>query len=245
MSDHTTIPTKQCSKCGDVFPATTDYFTRDSKKKSGLQARCKNCDREYRIANRERQSTYYRQYRVENRERLSEYYREWRAANHEQRLEYDRKYNASNREKHREWIVANHERIAEYHREYRKRNPARDRVKSHNRRARKSNLRADFTIEQQRFALDYFNNCCAICGRQFYDLFGQRRLDFDHWIPLSDPKCPGTVASNMIPMCGGIDGCNTRKGARDPNEWVMSQFNKRKARDVLARIEDYFDLVRG
>jgi hypothetical protein len=35
--------TKHCPKCKKNFPATTDFFYRESRRKDGLQALCKQC----------------------------------------------------------------------------------------------------------------------------------------------------------------------------------------------------------
>ncbi len=45
---------KVCSVCGTEKPLHPDYFTRKRAAKSGLQARCKECDRKYVEQNRER-----------------------------------------------------------------------------------------------------------------------------------------------------------------------------------------------
>jgi len=109
---------------------------------------------------------------------------------------------------------------------------------------RQKAFRREFSKKQREFAIQYFNGCCATCGRQLYDLFGERKLHFDHWIPLTDPKCPGTVATNMVPLCGGIGGCNNSKHAADPHTWLRRRFGPRKAREIEARIETYFSIVR-
>lgn len=54
---------------------------------------------------------------------------------------------------------------------------------------------------------------CAYCGRR------AKRLTRDHFIPLIDPKCPGTVPWNIVPACVS---CNSSKGKRDPHEWFMA-----------------------
>ena len=35
--------TKECCKCGTVYPATSWYFGKDKRGKLGLLGRCKNC----------------------------------------------------------------------------------------------------------------------------------------------------------------------------------------------------------
>lgn len=36
--------TKQCSKCKDHLPATTEFFRDDTRNKDGFQSRCKECE---------------------------------------------------------------------------------------------------------------------------------------------------------------------------------------------------------
>lgn len=69
---------KTCTKCGELKPATTDYFSRDSTRRDGLQGWCKPCmnnqSRKWHRDNPE----YKRQYRQENLENVREYFREYR-----------------------------------------------------------------------------------------------------------------------------------------------------------------------
>jgi hypothetical protein len=67
----------------------------------------------------------------------------------------------------------------------------------------------------------------------------------DHWIPLSSPGCPGTVATNMVPLCHGIGGCNNSKCDRDPQGWLLEKFGERKALEILERIPAYFRQLKG
>jgi hypothetical protein len=39
------IPTKQCTQCQSVFPATLEFFSKDSNRKGGLNCYCKLCTR--------------------------------------------------------------------------------------------------------------------------------------------------------------------------------------------------------
>jgi hypothetical protein len=119
----------------------------------------------------------------------------------------------------------------------------RGRISVRNRRARKRGLPNTFTIEQWEQALNYFDGCCAICGRQLNDMFGEFKAAADHWIPLSyqGDDNPGTVATNIIPLCQGLNGCNNRKNNTMPNEWLKREFGKRKAKKIMIRIQEYFD----
>lgn len=126
---------------------------------------------------------------------------------------------------------------------YRKRHPDKVRIREQNRRARQNALPAGLTSDEWNFALEYFEHQCAVCGRPagFWHTLAQ-----DHWIPItSDRKDnPGTVASNVIPLCHGFDGCNNSKHNHDPHEWLVSVYGKRKANQINKRIEAYFIIVR-
>ncbi|MCC6615534.1 MAG: hypothetical protein IT320_18820 [Anaerolineae bacterium] len=221
MIDSSTLPEKRCTKCGETYPATAEYFNRDKRHRDGLHSWCKQCSREGSRA-----------YHAANAERVRENKRNWREANPER-----------HRENNRVWRNANLERQRERNRVWYAANPEHARAISHNREARKRGLPSTFTAEQARFALDYFHNSCAYCGRQFHDLFNERTLAFDHFIPLASPDCPGTTAGNMLPVRHGVDGCNTSKGARDPEVWLIEHFGKRKACEIKAHILSYFEIV--
>lgn len=133
-----------------------------------------------------------------------------------------------------------------YHRELYANDPkyrARNRIHAHLRRARKNDLPATFTAEQWEQSLNYFNGCCAVCGRQLNSLFGDYKAHQDHWIPVSyeGDDNPGTVATNMIPLC---KPCNLSKAASMPEDWLAQNFSKRKSRDILARVQTYFNSVK-
>ncbi|MDQ7034342.1 MAG: hypothetical protein Q9P01_05755 [Anaerolineae bacterium] len=59
---------------------------------------------------------------------------------------------------------------------------------------------------------------------------------------MSNTDCPGTVVENMICLCSS---CNLSKNATLPDEWLNRKYGKRKAKQILERIEDYFDWVRN
>lgn len=95
--------------------------------------------------------------------------------------------------------------------------------------------------------LDYFNHCCAVCGRPA-GLW--HFLANDHWIALTDPRPdnPGTVPWNIVPLCharkDGEGCCNNSKSNLIAEDWLLKQYSKRKAGEILKRINAYFEWVK-
>lgn len=106
--------------------------------------------------------------------------------------------------------------------------------------ARKRSLPIAFSNSDWEDALDYWGYQCAICGRPrgLWHTLAQ-----DHWIPLSDPRCPGTLPTNILPLCHGEGGCNNSKGNKDPIRWLEERLGKRRAAQKLAQIQAYFTWV--
>jgi hypothetical protein len=99
--------------------------------------------------------------------------------------------------------------------------------------------------------LHYWNFACAVCGREesFWHV-----LALDHWIPLSNPACPGTTPLNIIPLCHtrkkgagkqlhGV-ACNNEKHDANPVLWLTAKLGPRKAKAKLSEIATYFALVK-
>ncbi len=144
----------------------------------------------------------------------------------------------------RQYARDNREHYNKYHAEYRKANHEKrakqDLIDQAIRRERKRKLVKDFTPSDWQRALNYFNGCCAVCGRPLADLFGTRTASYDHWIPVVSPDCPGTIPTNIVPLCSGLDGCNQSKGSKIADEWLVEKFGKRKAAQILKRVNAYF-----
>lgn len=82
---------RRCTRCGEEYPATAEYFHRDRKTKVGLVSRCKSCQREYS-----------RLYHEQNREKFRERQRCYRKQNPEKDRELQRRYRKQNLIKARE-----------------------------------------------------------------------------------------------------------------------------------------------
>lgn len=237
--------TKTCTKCGQAFPATTEYFARSSSKKDGLQCWCKACKAAHFQKNKERILQKQREYYLENHDEILEKQREYNRVNKEARSKARRAYYEANKETMNEnsriYTIKNREKTAKYQREYRieyaKKNPDFNRVKLSRRRARIRKLPHTFTAQQWLACLEYFNYCCAVCGNQLRDLFNTIEPHADHWIPINSEQCPGTTPDNMICLCSD---CNHRKHAKDPDVWLKEQYGTRKANIILQRIQAYF-----
>ena len=232
MSDSTT-PMKRCPKCGVEKPATPEYFTRAKVRKGGLHPYCKDCkresDAEWRKNNPEKDSAYKRKWDENNRDKKDAYRKEYYRENREWYLEYSRQYNETNKERRDEQI-----------RQWQKDNPEKVRAIYHRYIARKRGLPNTFTSEQWKYCLEYHHYCCAVCGCQLRDLFGNVEPQADHWIALSNPDCPGTVATNMICLC---NSCNVTKSDIVPHIWLERKYGKRKAQEILQRIQVYFSSI--
>ena len=284
MDNHTSeVPQKRCTKCGNEYPATNEYFRKHKRQKDGLYSQCLKCTRaeakspehlarsrayyqrpdvqererkrkqspEHKAKEREYKRTpeYLERQRERDRQRASDPKRMAWQQEYNQRPEVQSRIHARNnspekREWSREYQRARRQKpeINQQEREYKARPEVREmyRVHTQKRRAAQRGLPHSLTTEDKRRALEYFNGCCAVCGRQLNNLLGTHRASFDHWwIPQS--KGGGLTPDNIVPLCYGQDGCNNSKSNRDPIEWLTDKFGKRKAAQILKRIQDYFD----
>ncbi len=146
----------------------------------------------------------------------------------------------------RKYREANPGKVRGATRKWQTANPGKVRGATRKWRTGKAKLPCNFSVWKERRAYDYFNGCCAVCKRQLNDLFDTHNKSMDHWIAVTDqrPDNPGTVATNMIPLCHGVGGCNNRKNDKDAREWLVQEYGTRNARVIIARVEQYFDWVR-
>lgn len=253
---------RSCWSCSAVYPLTSDNFPPSEKSEIGRL--CVQC-----FLNRigEKQQVLLRTAIKAKGYKCCANCNEWKPFNEfhrnsQQADDYNTRckdcvkvYQQENHEriiaKTREWQKANPEKVSSHVSRWQKANPEKakklQRIAAMKRRTRKEGLPSGLTIQDWQRALDYFNGYCAVCGRQLKDLFGTHTAAADHWIPITYEGAdnPGTVATNIVPLCHGIDGCNNHKSAKLPDVWLKEQFGTRKANIILKRVEDYFEWVRN
>lgn len=243
-----TIDTRTCTKCGESFPATTEYFYAQKDAKGGLQSQCKLCRRKgvraYQQINKDKIRDYHRTYQQLNKDDLENKKRIYRQANQDKIREYKREYYQANKDKHRiryrKYRQINRDKLREKDREYQQKNLEKRRINALRYRARKRQLPDTFTEQQWIACLEYHHYCCAVCGKQLRDLLGEVEPHADHWIPLNNENCPGTVATNMVCLC---NSCNISKNDTMPDLWLNQKYGTRKANEVLSRIRNYFKSI--
>ena len=121
--DSTTL--KRCTKCGELKPATREYFS--ARGSANLRRTCKKCESDYRAANRERYSANNKAWREANRERKAASNKTWyeanRNANREHKAAVVKAWREANHERFmatkKAWREANREHIAETRKAYR------------------------------------------------------------------------------------------------------------------------------
>lgn len=108
MSDSdSSIPLKKCAKCGALFPATLEYFSRAyGREKDGLICYCKQCKRRMQT-----------EYRHANPDKVSQSKQAWERANPDKKKASAHRYYLAHRadvlRKCRERRLANPEKFAE------------------------------------------------------------------------------------------------------------------------------------
>lgn len=220
---------KICGNCGEAFPATTEFFKANKRGRFGLDGWCKKCsqryDRQYRLDNYEKIRARDREYKSKNKSRIYSVNRKYYLENTEKVLEMCRQYRRKNPDKVRQHLQ-----------KWRTENPERNLLINQRRETRKRDLPHNLTEDEWRYAITYWNNHCAYCGER------QERLTLDHYIPLNDSNCPGTIATNCIPACRF---CNSSKSDLEALYWMTWRFGEEHAKTVQARIMAYFESLKS
>lgn len=217
---------KACSCCGEVKPATHEYFHRCKTGRDGLRCDCKDCIREkhkkydtsaaakrWRKENPEEYRQYQREWKKKNRKKISEYNRRWRTENPEKAKYFSRRWKKNNPEKVREnaarWRKNNPEKVREYRKKSMAINPEKRRAKRHKRRARERGATGKHSAADIKTIYRRQKGRCYWC---LISLNGEYHVD--HRIPLA--RGGSNDASNLVISC---PECNMKKGDKMPHEW--------------------------
>jgi hypothetical protein len=222
----------KCSRCGHEKPI--QLFRTANYLKAGFKQPCQECHkangRAYAATHRPeakiRSAAWVKANPTKQRNRVAI----WRAKNPQKARDYPNKARAADPQKARDQVNARHAA-----------NPMIARTIKIRRRARQRNLPDTFTMNDHAFMLQYWHHTCAICGNEEGFFW---TLALDHVIPLSSPICPGTIATNMLPLCHGTGGCNNSKHSKDMHTWLLSRYSVKKVRQIEKAIAVYFDVVR-
>lgn len=78
---------KKCNKCGEIKPATKEYFYAEAKGKYGLRPECKTC-----------KDAMTKNWRMKNHKKIASQMKEWRVKNRDYYKKYRKEYYGKNRD---------------------------------------------------------------------------------------------------------------------------------------------------
>ncbi len=181
---------------------------------------------------RARKRRYYEKHRDRERQKMRDYY----ASDKERARIKKQEWYYADPEKPRS-ISRNWYQLNKYHAkkssdQWRQKNPQRVFLITQRRRARKLNLPNTLTLNEWKKTLAHWDIHCSYCGQK------PDKITLDHYVPLSHPACPGTIASNCVPAC---KSCNSSKGDAEAFYWMRWKFGEAQAIKIQAQILAYFD----
>ena len=201
------------------------YFTGKPCKKGHFSERkvstrqCRECDREWRSINSETLSEGKRKWFSDNREKHLERLRNYGRENPEKMRDNLRKWRLANPEKKRaegrEYYRKNSEKMLEYGRKWSRENPEKVRARVHRRRARKCAALGSHTAQDILDIYKMQNGKCAYC---FIKLNGKYEIDHHVSLKRGGTNNPDNLRITCTVKYG--NGCNQRKGARDPLDFA-------------------------
>jgi 5-methylcytosine-specific restriction endonuclease McrA len=213
---------KTCTKCKAIKPFAD--FSKNRNTKDGFQGQCKECNRLYQQANRERISTRDKQRRLVDGDKMRAQSRANYAKHRKKRLEYGAKKYKENRHQYlaydrarypliaerkraqaKAWREANPERYKAQMDSWRERNLDKHNENARKRRARVRNAKTGLITDREIKRL--LSAPCAYCG-------AIREITIDHVVPLA--RGGDHTIGNFLPAC---KSCNSRKKDSFITEW--------------------------
>lgn len=222
---------KKCTKCGDPFPRTSQYFQKDKGYKDGLTAQCKTCTakrmEKYNKKNKEKIASNKKEYYIKNKDAITERNLLYVKKNKLAIAERNRMYRLNNidtyTQKDRLYYQNNRDSVIRSVMLYRRNNRENHRISDHKRKARIRKLPCTLTVEQWEQCKSYFEDKCAYCGKKSV-------LTHDHFVPLS--KGGEYTKDNVMPSCRS---CNSSKGQKEFTKWFSMQeyYTKERHEKIL------------
>lgn len=208
---------KRCSRCGQNFPETAEYFQYFDKKRGILRPECKVCssvDGRKRYA--ENQEIYLgraAEYRRRNNEVIRERDRYRRDRDRGKRAVWNRRWRQHNRERKNElgrlWRANNPQAARSSTRRYRQRHSEKERARNQRRKAERRAVEGQYTAEDLHELWRLQEGQCAYCGN---DLNGEYHVDHVHPISRGGTNWP----ENLVLAC---PKCNETKHDKLVDEW--------------------------
>jgi 5-methylcytosine-specific restriction endonuclease McrA len=188
---------KVCSQCKEW--KVYEKFGIKNSEKDGHRASCKECQKRYKQANKDRITKYQKEYFQKNKENAREYYRKYYHSNKEKYGKYrskeiiserNKRYYRATAEKHAEWSKeyyrVNKEKIIKYQQEYQSKPENRKKISERVRKysqtekgkataykkrikRRSSEHHVKFTPHDRSQLLERDNWTCQLCGIKVHD----------------------------------------------------------------------------
>lgn len=230
---------KRCTKCGNEYPLTAEFWHKSGDSVDGFKARCRSCrnqdNRAYEARNYEKVSERKRLWQKNNPDKTNATSLRWARANPEKRKAIDARYYLNNKDKVRdrgrlyaqnnpEWkreqnkkaYRKNRGNIKEGAKRWRRQNIVRVTEYSLRYRARKRNAEGTFTESEVWALFREQEGYCFHCGCDLIPIGFHR----DHWIPLT--RGGSNWISNIRMLCAP---CNLSKHDKLPHEWCPEKYS--------------------
>src|SRR6267154_1063749 len=228
MSD---IPLKRCTKCGEEFPATPEFFHRMKQSKDGLRPNCKVCMRKNVLEGQRRPEMHARRLaymktynsRPEVRARNIAWHK--RPEVREYQRIYEHRPEIKERTRIRQKDYRSLPEVQAYIRSrykiYRKRPEVRQRSRVHarTRDARKKTIQGTHTAQHIQDLLKRQRYKCYYCRDKFEKRKGRYVYHVDHTFPVSRVAGTDIPANDISYLVLACPTCNQRKQDKYPWEW--------------------------
>ncbi len=208
------VAEKRCSKCGNVYPATAEFFSSDKQKKDGLHSHCKKCVQIYH-------KVYYS--RPDRQEHVRIYLS--RPENKEHKRLYDQVYysrpEVQSRARNSHYGPKYRERKRSYDYIYRRRPEYREQRRSYDLTylSRKQAVLGNHTPEQIQEQLHRQKRKCYYCHDRLKKIKGNYIYHVDHTFPLSRVAGTDIPANDIAYLVITCPTCNKSKSDKFPWEF--------------------------